>query len=309
MPDQGRRGARARRARRREPALAIPRYRPVRYPAGRQPRLPAVARRARLRHTLAFEAYSPTLGHCDRKPTLAAVAPPSRLARRGFRPLYGTARGSTLSVPRALELWCALIVLTALAGVRLAAESARSTRLEDRFAAKLAAPGDMSVLAPAPWQQDTPGVGSDPNAYAAVDADLARIGEIARFRHRRDGGIPCELGRLEALELNFPASRYALSCDEPVIYTPIETGCSNRAARHICAPTTGWKAASSPGRRATERGLARPRDGLQIYMDTNPRFRYRRSGLRVAVCSAPPGPLRGGEEEKTQDEQGFHHYK
>jgi hypothetical protein len=167
----------------------------------------------------------------------------------------------------------------------------------------------MSVLAPAPWQQDTPGVGSDPNAYAAVDADLARIGEIARFRHRRDGGIPCELGRLEALELNFPASRYALSCDEPVIYTPIETGCSNRAARHICAPTTGWKAASSPGRRATERGLARPRDGLQIYMDTNPRFRYRRSGLRVAVCSAPPGPLRGGEEEKTQDEQGFHHYK
>ncbi len=129
----------------------------------------------------------------------------------------------------ALVLWIILLVLGVHTGQRLLVENDWLEKLEGRFVNRIVDLGrsfsigsSASPLASAPAPL-VPG-GSDQDAYASVDADFLRIGEVARSRHRRLGGIPCEIGNLEALKLNFPASRYALSCDEPVIYTMIETG-------------------------------------------------------------------------------------
>lgn len=62
------------------------------------------------------------------------------------------------------------------------------------------------------------------DVYARLDNDLKRLGGIAMTRYRKLGVIPCEIGNIAALELNFSTSRYALSCDEPIVYTVIETG-------------------------------------------------------------------------------------
>lgn len=128
----------------------------------------------------------------------------------------------------ALVLWIVLLVFGAHAAQRWLAEGGWLEKLESRFVDRIVELGRLSAdgtpaSPPALPVAPVPG-GSDPNAYAAVDADLLRIGEAARARHRRHGGIPCELGKLEALKLNFPPGRYALSCDEPVIYTMIEAG-------------------------------------------------------------------------------------
>jgi hypothetical protein len=61
-------------------------------------------------------------------------------------------------------------------------------------------------------------------AYERVNADLRYLGELAEARSRKQGGIVCELGRLEALRLQLPATRYAFSCDEPLVYTVVEAG-------------------------------------------------------------------------------------
>lgn len=127
----------------------------------------------------------------------------------------------------ALVLWIVLLVLGAHAGQHLLVESGWLERLESRFVDRIVELGrPFSTGTPALPPAPAPAISgsSDQDAYASVDADFLRIGEVARARHKRHGGIPCELGELDALRLNFPAGRYALSCDEPVIYTMIETG-------------------------------------------------------------------------------------
>jgi hypothetical protein len=70
-----------------------------------------------------------------------------------------------------------------------------------------------------------------PNGLAAanetrqlLDADLKTLGNLAATRFRKHGGNPCEVGNIGALRLNFPAQRYAYSCDEPLVYTVVAFG-------------------------------------------------------------------------------------
>jgi len=62
------------------------------------------------------------------------------------------------------------------------------------------------------------------NAYARLDQDLRQLGELALARQIKIGGNPCEVGNIAALRLNFRPERYAFSCDEPLVYTVIDTG-------------------------------------------------------------------------------------
>jgi len=62
------------------------------------------------------------------------------------------------------------------------------------------------------------------NPYRKLEDDLRLLGRYARERQQRQGGIPCEIGNIKALSLNYPAERYAFSCDEPKVYTIIERG-------------------------------------------------------------------------------------
>ncbi len=129
----------------------------------------------------------------------------------------------------ALALWGVCLLLALLALERLLADTDWLARLETPLEMRVVTfGGPTGVTGPSPASSASPlgagGRAADPYAYAAVDEDLQRIGEVARTRHQRHGGIPCELGRLDALKLHFPGSRYALSCDEPLVYTLIETG-------------------------------------------------------------------------------------
>jgi hypothetical protein len=62
------------------------------------------------------------------------------------------------------------------------------------------------------------------NPYRRLEDDLRLLGRYARQRQMRQGGIPCEIGNIRALSLNYPADRYAFSCDEPKVYTIVERG-------------------------------------------------------------------------------------
>ncbi len=62
------------------------------------------------------------------------------------------------------------------------------------------------------------------NPYRRLEDDLRLLGRYARQRQQRQGGIPCEIGNIKALSLNYLADRYAFSCDEPRVYTIVERG-------------------------------------------------------------------------------------
>jgi hypothetical protein len=63
------------------------------------------------------------------------------------------------------------------------------------------------------------------NYLYRLDFDLRTLGELAATRRKKLGGNPCEVGKIENLhDLNYPATRYAFSCDEPLVYTAVETG-------------------------------------------------------------------------------------
>jgi Zn-dependent protease with chaperone function len=68
------------------------------------------------------------------------------------------------------------------------------------------------------------GVQTKSNPYRKLEDDLRLLGRYARERQQRQGGIPCEIGNIKALSLNYPAERYAFSCDEPKVYTIVERG-------------------------------------------------------------------------------------
>ena len=62
------------------------------------------------------------------------------------------------------------------------------------------------------------------DAYARLDADLRRLGDLARRRRTTPDTIPCDIEPRTALKLNYRWERYAFSCDEPVVYTAVERG-------------------------------------------------------------------------------------
>lgn len=138
---------------------------------------------------------------------------------------YLAPRAALVSRLLAAMLWAVLAVLAVHTGQRLLAQSGLIEMLESRFVDKVVRPWPspaapaLPPTAPAPETVET-----KTDAYARLDADLKRIGDLALARQRRHGGIPCELGDLSGLRLNFPARRYALSCDEPMVYTMVETG-------------------------------------------------------------------------------------
>lgn len=65
---------------------------------------------------------------------------------------------------------------------------------------------------------------TDGNPYVRLNDDLRLLGEKAEERSRQTGGIACEVGPIQNLRLNYRAERYAFSCDEPLVYTVVESG-------------------------------------------------------------------------------------
>ncbi len=70
----------------------------------------------------------------------------------------------------------------------------------------------------------TPKTQKPEDAYASVDADLKQLGGLALARQGAGDDIPCEIGNPAAIKLHYRWTRYAFSCDEPVVYTMIEHG-------------------------------------------------------------------------------------
>ncbi len=125
-------------------------------------------------------------------------------------------------------LWAGIAVNAGVLGYRQLLESGVLEQIESRFEDKIIT---------FPWSGTTGRGGLPPTAseaeigkdeaadtYARLDADLKRLGSIARERQKKQGGIPCEVGNIAALQLNYRADRYAFSCDEPTVYTVIEAG-------------------------------------------------------------------------------------
>jgi hypothetical protein len=126
----------------------------------------------------------------------------------------------------AVRMMFALLWLAAMAtmGWHLYAQLALAglvKPLESRFENKVVPIANRGALLASP---PPPAKAVETGVYARLDADLKRLGTIALTRYRKLGGVPCEIGNIAALDLNFAVSRYALSCDEPIIYTVVETG-------------------------------------------------------------------------------------
>jgi hypothetical protein len=92
-----------------------------------------------------------------------------------------------------------------------------TSRIDSKVVPLPSTPARTAPIAPAP---DSPA----PDAYAKLDEDLKQLGDEALKRHRKVGGVVCEVGDIKKLGLNFPATRFAYSCDEPVVYTVVEPG-------------------------------------------------------------------------------------
>lgn len=60
--------------------------------------------------------------------------------------------------------------------------------------------------------------------YERLHQDLQQLGKLARTRYKKYGDIPCEAGNIRGIKLNYRASRYAYSCEEPVVYTRVAYG-------------------------------------------------------------------------------------
>jgi hypothetical protein len=120
-----------------------------------------------------------------------------------------------------LLLWLPLLIGGGLEAQRWLAplESRHDNRVVSLAPARPATSARHS--APPPADSAMP---AEAEAYERVNADLRYLGELADARSRKQGGIVCELGRLEALRLQLPAARYAFSCDEPLVYTVVEAG-------------------------------------------------------------------------------------
>jgi hypothetical protein len=119
-----------------------------------------------------------------------------------------------------LVAWIGLAGMALYVGIQWPDDGQGVTRnIANRKNAVAADHGQTPRPATAPRADTT-----DDGALSQLDSDLKRLGDLAAARHEKMGGNPCEVGNITLLDLNFPASRYAFSCDEPVVYTAVEAG-------------------------------------------------------------------------------------
>jgi len=120
-------------------------------------------------------------------------------------------------------LWVAVLIHAGIAAHHALEQAGVLDFIESRFVNKLVVfPGEATPSSPVPTEPRPKAAPAD--AYARLDADLHQLGDAALSRQRRHGGIPCEVGNIGALKLNYPAARYAFSCDEPTVYTVVQSG-------------------------------------------------------------------------------------
>ncbi len=129
----------------------------------------------------------------------------------------GWARASVFVV------WIAIVIHAGIAAHHALAQAGVLEFIESRFIDKLVILPREKVPVPAQAPELRPKA-APTDVYAKLDADLRQLGEAALDRQRRHGGIPCEVGNIAALKLNYAAARYAFSCDEPTVYTVIQAG-------------------------------------------------------------------------------------
>lgn len=134
-------------------------------------------------------------------------------------------------------IWPAVVAVALWHGYQQLARAGLVEPIESRFENKIV-PLANTATSPAPVPPPVHAVSSD--VYARLDADLRRLGQVALNRYRKLGGIPCEVGNIAALDLNFRTNRYALGCDEPVVYTVIEPG-EFEAGRAAHLRSYNWK--------------------------------------------------------------------
>lgn len=136
---------------------------------------------------------------------------------------------SRLGVLRALSavLWIALAAVT----LTIARQQLQHSELLDRWQsawfgreARVGPP----AIAPRRRSRSTaprlPTLDSQRNPHPALDADLKLLGDIALQLFKKHGGIPCEVGKVDALNLYYRSERYAYSCSDPIVYTLVGTG-------------------------------------------------------------------------------------
>lgn len=146
-----------------------------------------------------------------------------------FTPYFGwRGRGWWLRV-LTISLWLFGLSHLAWAGQRVLIEQGwLSSELIGNRLIKFDQPENAGAKTATPTEKSgqPPVVKLSPNTspYRRLEDDLRLLGRYARERQQRQGGIPCEIGNIGALSLNYPAARYAFSCDEPKVYTIVERG-------------------------------------------------------------------------------------
>jgi hypothetical protein len=128
-----------------------------------------------------------------------------------------------------IPLWIAVIGFTTVIGF----EKIKAVGFYDSIAGFYQRLSTTRSETPKPLQSDgAPGSSAtietqtkeNTRPYARLFADLKLLGSYARARQKKHGGIPCEIGNLSALRLNYRPERYAFSCDQPVVYSFVEQG-------------------------------------------------------------------------------------
>jgi hypothetical protein len=174
------------------------------------------------------ELISPTPWLSKRMAHLRAIATNSEsfVPRRhplaypiaGLVPNIGTRAWVGLLRVLVLALWVAMIVHAGTAANDWLLRHEIIERIATRFQPT---PGRVTSSSAVSEVVETP---KPEDAYTSLDADLKQLGELALARQVAQGDIPCEIGNPEAIKLRYRWTRYAFSCDEPVVYTMIEHG-------------------------------------------------------------------------------------
>jgi hypothetical protein len=133
-------------------------------------------------------------------------------------------------------IWPLVVATAVLHGYRQLANAGWVEPLPSRFENKVVQlPTPTATVTPTPAPSEMPA-----DLYYRLDGDLKRLGQLALNRHRKLGSIPCEVGNIAVLNLYFQASRFAFSCDEPVVYTVVEPG-EFEPGRSAHLRTYNWK--------------------------------------------------------------------
>lgn len=143
-----------------------------------------------------------------------------------FAPHIGTRAWRGVLRVLLLALW---IVVVAYAGM-LGYQELKRSGIVEQLAARwqqLMTTRTKSVRGTQSRETQTPTtaiVKAPEPAYARMDADLKRLGEIALAHEPLEGGIPCDIGDALRPKLNFRWDRYAFSCEESIVYTAVGRG-------------------------------------------------------------------------------------